>query len=52
MPLHIGIVAAPEGPLLYRTICAEGAHLLGPHAHLEVPMHAPSLAEYVDSPSR
>lgn len=49
MPLHIGIVAcsAEGAALCYRTICAEGAALLGPHAHPEVSMHTPSLAEYV-----
>jgi aspartate racemase len=49
MPLHIGIVAcsAEGAALCYRTICAEGAQLLGPHAHPEVSMHTPSLAEYV-----
>lgn len=49
MPLHIGIVAcsAEGAALCYRTICAEGAVLLGPHAHPEVSMHTPSLAEYV-----
>jgi len=48
-PLHIGIVAcsAEGASLCYRTICAEGAALLGPHAHPEVSMHTPSLAEYV-----
>lgn len=50
MTLHIGIVAcsAEGAALCYRTICAEGAQLLGPHAHPEVSMHTPSLAEYVD----
>ena len=49
MPLHIGIVAcsAEGAALCYRTICVEGARLLGPHAHPEVSMHTPSLAEYV-----
>jgi aspartate racemase len=49
MPQHIGIVAcsAEGAALCYRTICAEGAKLLGPHAHPEVSMHTPSLAEYV-----
>lgn len=38
MPKHIGIVAcsAEGAALCYRTICAEGARLLGPHAHPEV----------------
>jgi aspartate racemase len=49
MVQHIGIVAcsAEGAALCYRTICAEGAHLLGSHAHPEVSMHTPSLAEYV-----
>ncbi len=49
MPQHIGIVAcsAEGASLCYRTICVEGAPLLGPHAHPEVSMHTPSLAEYV-----
>ena len=49
MPLHIGIVAcsAEGAALCYRTICVEGARLLGPHAHPDVSMHTPSLAEYV-----
>ena len=46
---HIGIVAcSAEGPsLCYRTICSEGADLLGRHAHPEVSIHAYSLAEYL-----
>src|SRR5262249_50428230 len=50
MPLHVGIVAcsAEGAALCYRTICAEGARLLGPHAHPEVSMHSHSLADYVD----
>jgi aspartate racemase len=49
VPDHIGIVAcsAEGAALCYRTICVEGAQLLGPHAHPEVSMHAHSLAEYV-----
>lgn len=49
MPQHIGIVAcsAEGAALCYRTICLEGAQFLGPHAHPEVSMHTPSLAEYV-----
>ena len=48
-PQHIGIVAcsAEGAALCYRTICTEGAGLLGPHAHPEVSMHTPSLADYV-----
>src|SRR5262249_25439702 len=47
MPQHIGIVAcsAEGASLCYRTICVEGAGLLGPHAHPEVSMHTPSLAD-------
>lgn len=48
-PLHIGIVAcsAEGAALCYRTLCAEGPALLGPHAHPEITMHTPSLAAYV-----
>jgi aspartate racemase len=48
-PLHIGIVAcsAEGAALCYRTICAEGAQQLGPHAHPEVSLHTHSLADYV-----
>ena len=47
MPQHIGIVAcsAEGAALCYRTICVEGAGVLGPHAHPEVSMHTPSLAD-------
>jgi aspartate racemase len=50
MPQHIGIVAcsAEGAALCYRTICVEGAQLLGPHAHPEVSMHTNSLAEYME----
>ncbi len=49
MTKHIGIVAcsAEGASLCYRTICVEGAKFLGPHAHPEVSMHTPSLADYV-----
>jgi aspartate racemase len=49
MAQHIGIVAcsAEGAALCYRTICVEGAQLLGPHAHPEVSMHTHSLAEYM-----
>ena len=49
MSKHIGIVAcsAEGAALCYRTICVEGAELLGPHAHPEVSMHTPSLADYM-----
>lgn len=48
-PKHIGIVgcSAEGAALCYRTICAEGAQLLGPHAHPEISMHTPSLDQYV-----
>jgi aspartate racemase len=48
---HIGIVAcsAEGAALCYRTICTEGAALLGAaHAHPEVSMHTPSLGEYME----
>jgi aspartate racemase len=49
MPGHIGIVAcsAEGAALCYRTICVEGAQLLGPHDHPEVSMHTYSLGEYM-----
>jgi aspartate racemase len=49
MPLHIGIVAcsAEGAALCYRTICLEGAALLGQHNHPEVSMHTHPLAEYM-----
>ena len=49
MPQHIGIVAcsAEGAALCYRTICIEGAHLLGAHDHPEVSMHTHSLGEYM-----
>lgn len=48
-PLHIGIVAcsAEGAALCYRTLCAEGAQHLGPHAHPEISLHTHSLADYV-----
>jgi aspartate racemase len=48
-PKHIGIVAcsAEGAALCYKTICVEGAGLLGPHAHPEVSMHTPSLADHM-----
>jgi aspartate racemase len=47
--LHIGIVAcsAEGAALCYRTICVEGAELLGPYHHPEVSMHGHDFAEYV-----
>lgn len=49
MPLHIGVVgcSAEGAALCYRTICAEGPSTLGEHAHPEITIHTPSLAEYV-----
>ena len=48
-PRPIGIVAcsAEGAALCYRTVCAEGARLLGSHAHPEVALHSQSLADYV-----
>jgi len=49
MPEHIGIVAcsAEGAALCYRTICVEGAQLLGPHDHPEVSLHTHALAQYL-----
>ncbi len=49
MTQHIGIVgcSAEGAALCYRTICREGARLLGPHAHPEVSMNTPSLSGYL-----
>jgi aspartate racemase len=49
MSQHIGIVAcsAEGAALCYRTICTEGAALMGAHAHPEISMHTPSLADYM-----
>jgi aspartate racemase len=46
---HIGIVAcsAEGAALCYRTICVEGASLMGTHDHPEVSMHNHSLAAYM-----
>ncbi|MCY3730465.1 MAG: amino acid racemase [Rhodospirillaceae bacterium] len=46
---HIGIVAcsAEGAALCYRTICAEGAVLLGGHAHPEISMHTYPLEAYM-----
>lgn len=48
-PRHIGIVgcSAEGAALCYRTICAEAAEWLGPHAHPEISLHTNSLADYV-----
>lgn len=47
---HIGIVAcsAEGAALCYRTLCLEGARLLGPYAHPEVSLHTHSFARYVE----
>jgi aspartate racemase len=49
MAQHIGIVggSAEGAALCYRTICVEGAQLMGPHDHPEVTMHTYSLGEYM-----
>jgi hypothetical protein len=46
---HIGIVAvsAEGAALCYRTICSEGAAVLGPHDHPQVTLHTYPLAEYM-----
>ncbi|HEY5611773.1 MAG TPA: amino acid racemase [Thermoanaerobaculia bacterium] len=46
---HIGIVAvsAEGAALCYRTICAEGASILGTHGHPEITVHTYPLAEYM-----
>jgi aspartate racemase len=48
--MHIGIVAcsAEGAALCYRTVCVEGAQLLGPHDHPEVSMHTHPLARYTE----
>jgi aspartate racemase len=49
--LHIGIAAcsAEGAALCYRTICTEGAKLMcAAHAHPEVSMHTPPLADYMN----
>jgi aspartate racemase len=45
---HIGIVAvsAEGAALCYRTICLEGARLLGPHSHPEISLHCFPLSTY------
>jgi aspartate racemase len=46
---HIGIVAvsAEGAALCYRTICTEGAAILGPHNHPQLSMHTYPLSEYM-----
>jgi aspartate racemase len=50
MAQRIGIVAcsAEGAALCYRTLCIEGATLMGPHAHPEISLHSHSLADYVE----
>src|SRR5512146_2074914 len=50
MTKHIGIVAcsAAGAALCYRTICVDGAALMGQHSHPEVSMHTHPLAAYMD----
>ena len=54
VPRHIGIVAcsAEGAALCYRTLCAEGAQVLGTHDHPEVSMHTHSLATYMGCVNR
>jgi aspartate racemase len=49
MTRHIGIVAcsAEGAALCYRTVCVEGAQVMGAHAHPELSMHTFSLAQYM-----
>jgi aspartate racemase len=49
VPSHIGVVAcsAEGAALCYRTICVEGAALVGAHDHPEISMHTHSLAQYM-----
>jgi aspartate racemase len=49
MSKPIGIVAcsAEGAALCYRTICAEGAAILGPHSHPQITMHTYPLSEYM-----
>ena len=46
---HIGIVAvsAEGAALCYRTICAEGAAILGPQSHPQITMHTYPLSDYM-----
>ncbi len=46
---HIGIaaVSAEGAALCYRTICAEGAALLGAHTHPEITMHTHPFSDHV-----
>src|SRR5258708_12260985 len=46
---HVGIVAcsAEGASLCYRTLCVEGAQVLGEHDHPEVSMHTYPLADWM-----
>jgi len=46
---HIGIVAvsAEGAALCYRTICSEGAEILGPLGHPQITMHTYPLSDYM-----
>lgn len=48
MTKHIGIVAvsAEGAALCYRTVCLEGAAILGPHDHPEITLHGFPLSGY------
>src|ERR1700736_2150517 len=48
-PQHVGIVgvSAEGAALCYRTMCVEGAAILGAHGHPQVTMHTYPLAEYM-----
>jgi len=49
MPQRIGIVCSSEGAALcYRTICLEGAGVLGTHHHPEVSLHGHPLSSYME----
>ena len=54
VPRHIGIVAcSAEGAALCdRTVCAEGAQVLGRHDHPEISMHTHSLTTYMGCVNR
>ncbi|MDP6959856.1 MAG: aspartate racemase, partial [Planctomycetota bacterium] len=49
MTAHIGIVgcSAEGAALCYRTICQEGAQLLGRHDHPEISLHISPLKKYM-----
>jgi len=49
-PRHIGIVAcsAEGAALCYRTVCVEGAELLGGYRHPEVTVHSAPFDDYIE----